>query len=187
MISSNDLRNGMTIVFEGEVHIVHEFQHVKSANRRAVVQVKLKNLATGSVFDHKFQGREPLELAVLDKKEMQYLYRDKNLYCFMDPETSEQVSIEQSKIEHILGYLKEDSTVNFTWYKDEPVEISLPDFIVLRVTQALPGVRGDTVSGGSKPVTLESGKEIQVPLFINEGDLIRIDTRIGRYIERVKE
>lgn len=185
MITSNDLRNGMHILFEKEVYTVVDFEHVKSANRRAIVRVKLKNMNTGTIVEHKYQGKEPVELATLDKRELHYLYRDKNLYYFMDHESSEQFSVDQEQIAHMLDYLKEDSMVNFTFYNGEPVEISLPDFIELKVIHALPGVKGDTVQGGSKPVTLETGKEIQVPLFISEGDVVRIDTRINRYIERV--
>jgi elongation factor P len=187
MITSNDLRNGMHIVFEGEVYTVVEFEHVKSANRRAIVRVRLKNMNTGTIVEHKYQGKEAVEQATLDKRELHYLYRDKNLYYFMDNDTSEQMSVDVEKIKHLLDYLKEDGIVNFTFYEGEAVDIGLPDFIELKVTHALPGVKGDTVQGGSKPVTLETGKELQVPLFINEGDVVRIDTRINRYIERVQK
>lgn len=186
MISSNDLKNGMTIIFNDVVHEVVEFERNKHANRRAFVRVKLRNLSNNAVIEHKFLGKEPLEQAILDKKELQYLYRDKNSFCFMDPDTSEQISVEREKVEPFIEYLKEGTSFTFILFKDTLVSIEFPDYIELQVTHALAGVKGDTVQGSTKPVVLETGKEIQAPLFINQGDVIRVDTRTGKYIERVQ-
>ena len=186
MITSNDLKNGMTIIHNGVLHQILEFQHIKPGKGHAFVRTKLKNLNSNAIFEHTFRAKEPIEQAIVDKKQLQYIYRDKNMFYFMDPETYEQMPVNEEKLTHCLDYLKEEELVHFTFYNAEIVEANIPDFINLKVVEALPGIKGDTVQGGTKPVTLETGKVVQAPLFINEGDVLKIDTRTGRYIERVK-
>ncbi len=186
MITSNDLRNGMTIIYNGVIHEVVDAQHIKPGKGHAFVRTKLKNMITNALFEYSFRAKEPLEQAIVEKKELHYLYRDKDVFYFMDSANYEQTPVHQTKIEGLLEYLKEEQSVYFTFFNNEVIEASLPDFINLKVTEASPGVKGDTVQGGTKPVTLETGKVVQVPLFINEGDILKIDTRTGRYVERVK-
>lgn len=186
MITSNDLKNGMTIMFNGVIHTILEFQHIKPGKGHAFVRTKLKNIENGSIFEHTYRAKEPIEQAIVEKKYLQYIYRDKNLFYFMDTETYEQIAVDLEKMKDHLDYLKEEAMLHFTFYEGQVLEVTLPDFMNLAVTGALPGVRGDTAQGGTKPVTLETGKVVQVPLFINEGDVLKIDTRTGRYVERVK-
>ena len=187
MVTSNDLKKGMTILHKGVVHKIMDFQHIKPGKGPAFVRSKLKNLDTLSIFEHTFRAKESLEQAIVEKRTLQYIYRDKDMYYFMDTETYEQLPIDQKSIEHILDFLKEEMMVNFTFYKNRIIDSSLPDFMEFEVVEAQPGVKGNTVQGGTKPVTIDTGKVIQVPLFINQGDILKIDTRTGRYIERVNK
>lgn len=176
----------MTIIYNGVVHQVVDAKHVKPGKGHAFVRTKLKNLINGAMFEYNFKDRDDIEQAIVEKRSLQYSYQDKNLFYFMDPATFEQVPVNKEIIEPMLDYLKEQGAVTFTFYNDQVVEAILPDFIALKVVEALPGLKGDTVQGGTKPVTLETGKVVQVPLFINEGDLLKIDTRTGKYVERTK-
>lgn len=185
-MNSNDLRPGITIVLNKVLHEILENQHVKPGKGPAFVKAKVKNLITGSIFEHTFRAKEPVEQAIVEKTTLQYLYQDRDLYYFMDSETYEQTPINKDKIAHCLDYLKENEPVHFMFFDGQVIDAKLPDFVNLEVTEALPGVKGDTASGGSKPVTLETGKVIQVPLFIKQGEFLKIDTRTGRYVERVK-
>lgn len=186
MITSNDLKTGMTIIHNGVLHEVVEFQHIKPGKGHAFVRTKLKNLVNFTLFEFTFRSKQPMEQAIVDKKQLQYLYRDKNIFYFMDPETYDQIPVDIHFVEDYLEYMKENEFIHFTLYNGDVVKIDMPDFINLKVQHALPGVKGDTAQGGSKPVTLETGKVVQVPLFINEGDVLKIDTRTGKYVERVK-
>ncbi len=186
MITSNDLRNGMTIIYNGVIHEVIDAQHIKPGKGHAFVRTRLKNLVTNSQFEYSFRAKEPLEQAIVEKKELKYSYREKDYIYFLDSSNYEQIPVPIEKMQALLEYLKEEESVYFTFYNNEVVEAYLPEFMVFKVTEALPGVKGDTVQGGTKPVTLETGKVVQVPLFINEGDMLKIDTRTGRYVERVK-
>lgn len=176
----------MTILYNGAVHQVVEAHHIKPGKGHAFVRTKLRNVTNGTIFEYNFRDRDDIEQAIVEKRALQYLYRDKDLFYFMDPETYEQIPIDKHIIEHTLDYLKEEGMITFMFYDDRVLEAILPDFIALRVTEALPGLKGDTVQGGTKPVTLETGKVVQVPLFINQGDLLKIDTRTGKYVERTK-
>lgn len=187
MITSNDLKNGMTIIHNSTVHEILDFQHIKPGKGHAFVRTKLKNLKNGTIFEHTFRAKEPLEQAIVDKTQLQYLYRDKNMFYFMDNETYEQTPVDERLILPYIDYLIEEQMVSFVFYDGEIIDVSFPEFINLRVTSAAPGAKGNTAQGATKPVTLETGKEIQAPLFINEGDLLRVDTRNGKYVERVKE
>lgn len=186
-MNSNELRSGMTIILKNVVHEVMESSHHKPGKGPAFVRSKLKNLNTKSIFEHSFRAKENVEQAIVDKVVMQFLYRDKNLFYFMDPDTYEQMPIPEDQIASHLGFLKENDSVSFKMYEGEILESSLPDFVHLEVTVSLPGAKGDTAQGATKPATLETGLEIQVPLFIKEGEMLRIDTRTGKYVERVKK
>lgn len=186
-MNSNDLRSGMTILLNNVVHEVIESQHHKPGKGPAFVRSKLKNLNTGSIFEQTFRAKEPLTQAIVEKKQMQYLYRDKNLFYFMDPETYEQMPIPEEKIADFLKFLKENDNISFKIYEGEILQMTMPDFVFLEVTESLPGAKGDTAQGATKPAVLETGLEVQVPLFIKEGETLKIDTRNGKYVERVNK
>jgi len=183
-MTANDLRVGMTIVFEDKVYQVTDAQHIKPGKGGAFTRVKMKGLEQGTTMDQTFRASERVEQAIVNRKQLEYLYRTGNEFCFMDPETYEQVLLSASRVEQIAGFMKENTEVNVTLYNGEVLEISLPDSVILEVAETEPGVRGDTATGGSKPATLETGGVVKVPLFVNVGDKIRVDTRTGQYLER---
>jgi elongation factor P len=185
MITSNDFKTGMTIVLRNALHQIIQFQHIKPGKGPAFVRTKLRNLQTGSVVDHTFRAKEPVEQAYIEKKPLEYLYRDGSHYYLMDPESFEQLPVGVEVFQGKEQFLKENTELMVTFHGSEILDVSLPDSLVLTVVQTPPGVRGDTVSGVTKPATLETGATIQVPLFINEGDRVRVDTRNGAYLERV--
>ncbi len=184
MISTNEFKTGITIELEGEIYSVLEFQHVKPGKGAAFVRCKLKNLRSGSIVDRTFRAGEKMARAHLERKEMEYLYRDDDSFYLMDAETFEQVALSVEQIGDSIKYLKENDRLSLLVYGDEIVGVDVPITVVLQVTDTEPGVKGDTASGASKPATTETGLVVQVPLFINSGDLIKIDTRTGSYIER---
>ncbi|WP_372366886.1 elongation factor P [Candidatus Uabimicrobium sp. HlEnr_7] len=186
-MNSNDLRSGMTILMNNVVHEVVESQHHKPGKGPAFVRTKLKNLNTGSIFDHTFRAKESLTQAIVEKKQMQYLYRDKNLFYFMDPDSYEQMPIPEEKVKGYLKFLKENDSISFKIYEGEVLQTAMPDFVNLVITESLPGAKGDTAQGATKPAVLETGLEVQVPLFIKEGETIKVDTRNGKYVERVNK
>jgi elongation factor P len=183
MINATDLRRGVIIEFEGRLWQVIDYQHVKM-KRTALAKVKLRDVTAGHTIERSFQSDQKLVRAELDLKQMQYLYNDGELYYFMDQESYEQVPISHSMIEEALPYLKEGNSIEFSSYNDEIIGVNMPITVELLVTQTEPGFKGDTATAGTKPATLETGLTVQVPLFINEGDLLKIDTRTGAYIER---
>jgi elongation factor P len=185
MISTNQFKNGMTILIDGKIFEIIDFQHVKPGKGGAFVRSKLKNFDTGAVIDRTFRAGEKFELAIMEKKTMQYLYNDGSEYYFMDNETYEQVPLSADFIGDDSKYLKEGTNVDVLVHNDKPLKVKPPISVELEVTKAEPGMKGDTATGGTKPVTLETGLEVQVPLFINEGDILKIDTRTGSYVERV--
>ncbi|MGB9885867.1 MAG: elongation factor P [Moorellales bacterium] len=185
MISTNDFRTGVKIEVDGELYAVVEFQHVKPGKGAAFVRTKLRNLRTGAVIERTFRAGEKVPQVRVERREMQYLYNDGENYVFMDTSSFEQLSLPREKLEEAAQFLKDDMVVYVLLYEGETIGVELPNFVELKVVRTEPGVRGDTVSGGSKPATLETGAVVQVPLFIEEGDVIRIDTRTGEYIERV--
>ncbi len=185
MITTNDLKNGMTINHEDVLYEVLYFQHVKPGKGGAFVRTKLKNLYTGAIIDKTFRAGEKIEQAILETKKMQFLYKDDH-YNFMDTETFEQVAIPEENISDKKKFLLENLEVTIIFYKSKPISIELPIAIEAKVIKTEPGVKGDTVSNVLKPAEIETGAKIQVPLFINEGDVIKIDTRTGEYITRVK-
>lgn len=184
MISSNDFRPGVTIELNGDPCQVIEFQHVKPGKGAAFVRTKIKNLKTGSTTEMTFRGGEKLPKATLERHQMQYLYFDGDSYVFMDNETFDQISLQESALDGGEKYLKENMDCQVTSYEGEILGVELPTTVELEVTETEPGIKGDTASGGTKPATLETGVTVQVPFFVNTGDVLRIDTRSGEYIER---
>ena len=184
MISGGELRKGIIIELEDKLYQVIDYQHVKM-KRTALAKVKLRDINAGHIIERSFQSSEKLVRARLDSRPMQYIYNDSDLYYFMDEESYEQIGLNSERLGDALNYLKEGISVEVSSYKDEIVDIELPITVVLEVTETEPGFKGDTATGGNKPATLETGLIIQVPLFINEGDVIKIDTRDGSYLERV--
>ena len=184
-ISTADFRTGLTIETAGELYSIVEFQHVKPGKGGAFVRTKLRNLRTGAVTDKTFRAGERMEQAMIQRRPMQFLYRGGNDLVFMDMETFDQTTLSIGQVGDGVGYLKPDLEVTVTMYEDELLGVELPHSVDLKVTKTDPGLRGDTATGGSKPATLESGAVVTVPLFLNEGDVIRVDTRSGKYLERV--
>jgi len=187
MATTADLRNGMTIIIDKDLYGVVEFQHVKPGKGGAFVRTKLKNIRTGRVIDRTFRSGESLREARLERRKMQYLYRSGDQMFFMDTSSFDQMSISEETIGDGVQYLTESGAVDVILHEDQIVGVELPIFVELKVKETEPGVRGDTASGGSKPATLESGAVVQVPFFIEIGNLVRVDTRKGIYMERVKE
>lgn len=186
MYSTAEFKKGLKIEIDGAPLAIVDFQHVKPGKGGAFVRTKLKNLLTGRVLDQTFRSGERVKKPDLMEKEMQYLYKDGENYCLMDNETYEQIMLTGEQMGDAVLYLTENMNLQVLFFNQQPVAVDLPNFVELKVAQAEPGVRGDTASGGTKPATLESGAVIQVPLFINEGDRLKVDTRSGTYIERLK-
>ncbi|MCL6563535.1 MAG: elongation factor P [Firmicutes bacterium] len=184
MISTNDFRNGVTIELDGVLYQVIEFQHVKPGKGSAFVRTKLKNLQTGGVVDRTFNAGERVPLARVERREMQYLYQSGNEYTFMDTETYEQFTLNQDDVGEAVKFLKENLTVYLVLHNGSPIGVELPNSVDLKVVETEPGFKGDTATGGSKPAKLETGAVVKVPLFIETGDIISVDTRTGQYIGR---
>ena len=184
MISAGDFRNGITYEMDGNVVQVIEFQHVKPGKGAAFVRTKYKNVITGAVVERSFNPTDKYPTAYIERKDMQYLYSDGDLYYFMDMETYEQQPIDKSKLGPAFQFVKENMEVKVLSYKGNVFGVEPPNFVELEVTETDPGFKGDTATNATKPATLETGAEIKVPLFINQGDMIRIDTRTGEYMER---
>jgi len=187
MYSTADFKKGLKIEFNGEPYEIVDFQHVKMGRGGAIVRTKMKNLKTGYITENTFRSGEKVGKPNLEEKEMQFLYKSDNDYIFMDNETYEQFSISETLIGDSKDYLLENMNVRILFFEGRPIGIELPTFVEIKVVETVPGIKGDTVSGGSKPAKLETGATIQVPLFISEGDIIKIDTRTGTYIERVNK
>lgn len=186
MITTNDLKNGMTLDYEDALYEVLYFQHVKPGKGGAFVRTKLRNLYNGVIIEKTFRAGEKIQQAILETKKMQFLYKDEH-YNFMDTETFEQIAIPEESIQDKKRFLLENIEVTIVFYKNEPISIDLPITIEAKVVDTEPGVKGDTVSNTFKPAKIETGAKIQVPLFINEGDIIKIDTRTGEYTTRVSK
>ena len=184
MISAGDFRNGITFEMDGNVVQVIEFHHVKPGKGAAFVRTKYKNVITCAVVERSFNPTDKYPTAYIERKDMQYLYSDGDLYYFMDMETYEQQPIDKSKLGPAFQFVKENMEVKVLSYKGNVFGVEPPNFVELEVTETDPGFKGDTATNATKPATLETGAEIKVPLFINQGDMIRIDTRTGEYMER---
>ena len=184
MISAGDFRNGVTFEMDGNVYQIIEFQHVKPGKGAAFVRTKIRNVIAGSVVEKTFNPNDKYPTAFVERKEMEYSYSDGGLYYFMDQETYELVPINESELDDNFKFVKENMICKVLSYKGKVFGVEPPTFVELQVTETEPGVKGNTATNATKPATLETGAEIRVPLFINEGDMIRIDTRTGEYMER---
>ncbi len=186
MVIAGDLRKGTKILYKGDPFSVIDYQHVKPGKGGAYIRTKMKSLITGNVQEDTFRSDEKLPTPDLAYKEMLYVYESDGLYEFLDQDSYEQVSFNKDQVSDVLDYLKEQTVYNVLYFNDKPIAVNPPLFMELAVIETPPGVKGDTAQGGgSKPATLESGLVLQVPLFINEGDILKVDTREGKYIERV--
>lgn len=185
MISAGDFRNGVTFEMDGNIMQVVEFQHVKPGKGAAFVRTKLKNIITGSTVERTFNPSDKMPRAHIERKDMEYLYNDGELYYFMNVETYEQVPLAKEALGDALKFLKENMVVKFLSHNNNVFGVEPPIFVELEITHTEPGARGDTVTGANKPATVETGAVVKVPLFVNQGDVIRIDTRTGEYMERV--
>ncbi len=185
-VSTNDLKNGMTLDLEGALFQVVEFQHVKPGKGGAFVRTKLRNVKTGGVVEKTFNAGVKVGLAIVERKDMQYLYRDGDNLVFMDKETYEQVAVSAETSGGADRYLAEGSSAQVSMHQGNPIAVELPASIALAITETQPAVRGDTRTGALKPATLETGVVVQVPLFVETGEKVKVDTRTGAYIERVK-
>ena len=184
-ITTNDLKNGITLQLDNGLFQVIEFQHVKPGKGGAFVRTKLRNVKNGNVFDRTFNAGIRVEQAIVDKRDMQFLYRDGDDYVFMDNSSYEQVQVPPSALGEAADYLVEQAIAQIAQYQDQIIGVEIPASVELTIAQTEPGVQGDRVSGARKPATLETGLVVQVPLFINPGDRVRVDTRSGDYITRV--
>ncbi|MEA4882883.1 MAG: elongation factor P [Clostridia bacterium] len=185
MISTNDLRTGQTVEWEGGVWAVVDFQHVKPGKGPAFVRTKLRNVITGGIIETTFRAGEKLPKAQIDYRDMQFLYESGGEYFFMDQTSFEQIALGVDLLGDAIKYLKENMIIGVQFYQGAPFGVELPNFVELVIVQTDPGLRGDTASGGTKPAKLETGAVVQVPLFIQEGEKIRVDTRTHQYLERV--
>jgi elongation factor P len=183
-VSTAEFKKGLKIVFDGHPYVIVDFQHVKPGKGGAFVRTKLKHMKLGKVIDNTFRSGEKVELVDFDEKRMQFLYRD-DRYHFMDMETYEQVSLSAEEVGDARDYLKENTEVEVLYIDGAPATVELPNFVELAIASTDPGVRGDTAQGGTKPAKLETGAVVQVPLFLNEGDIVKVDTRTGEYLGRV--
>ena len=185
MIAAGDFRNGVTIEFEGNIYQIIEFQHVKPGKGAAFVRTKLKNIINGGVVEKTFRPTEKFPQARIDRVEMQYLYADGDLYNFMNMETYDQIALNEETVGDALKFVKENEMVKICSHNGNVFAIEPPLFVELEITETEPGVKGDTATGATKPATVETGATVYVPLFVNQNDVIKIDTRTGEYLSRV--
>ncbi|MGD9007619.1 MAG: elongation factor P [Desulfobacteraceae bacterium] len=187
MIESGDLRKGLKLDIDGEPYVIVQFEFVKPGKGQALYKCKLKNMVTGVQFDRTFRSGEKFKTADLEEIEMEYLYFDGDSYCFMNTSNYEQEMMSADQVGDVSSLLKENTVCSVLLFEGRPIGVTLPNFVELRITQAEPWAKGDTASGDTKPATLETGLVVQVPPFVNEGEKVKIDTRTGAYVERVKE
>ena len=185
MLTAGDFKNGVTFEMEGKVYQVIEFQHVKPGKGAAFVRTKYKDVMTGTIREQSFNPTAKFENAVIERKDLEYLYNDGELYYFMDPETYDQVPLNADKLGDNFKFVKENTTCRISSWKGSVFSVEPPTFVELAVTETEPGVRGDTATNVTKEATLETGAVVKVPIFINEGEVLKIDTRTGEYVERV--
>ena len=187
MVVAGDFRNGVTFDMDGSVFQIIEFQHVKPGKGAAFVRTKIRNVITGAVTERTFNPSDKFPDAFVERKDMQYLYSDGELYYFMDMESYEQVPLNKEKLPDNFNFVKENEMVKIISYKGNVFGVEIPNFVELKVTESEPAIKGDTVNNTLKPATLETGATVKVPMFISEGDVLKIDTRNGEYLERVKQ
>jgi len=185
MYDTSAIRKGLKIEMDGDVYSVVEFLHVKPGKGGAFIRTKLKSLSRGAVVEKTFRSGEKLGKPDLEEKRMQYLYSSEDQYCFMDAETYDQTFLTRDQLGGSREFLKENITIDVLYHNNKPIAVELPTFVELAISETEPGEKGDTVSGGTKAATLETGAVIQVPLFLNAGDVVKVDTRTGEYVERV--
>ena len=185
MIQAGDFRKGTTFEMDGDVWQIIDFQHVKPGKGAAFVRTKIRSVMTGSNRDMTFNPNEKYEEARIETREMQYLYNDGTLYYFMDPDSYEQLPIDKASVEEAILYIKENDMATIKFFKGKAFQVSPPNFVELEITQTEPGIKGNTATGATKPATVETGFTLNVPLFVNIGDRIKIDTRSGEYLSRV--
>lgn len=184
-ILAGDFRKGVTFELDSKVMVVVEFLHVKPGKGAAFVRTKIRDVINGGVIERTFNPSEKYELAHIERKNLEYLYESEGLYYFMDPTTYEQTPLNKDSVEDALHFVKENMPVQIAFFKGQPFSVEPPNFVELLITYCEPGAKGDTAQGTTKPATLETGYSIQVPLFVNEGDIIKVDTRTGTYMSRV--
>jgi elongation factor P len=187
MYNASDLRKGLKIEIDGDPYIIIEFQFSKPGKGQALYRCKLKNMITGTIIDHTYRSVDTFKRAPLDERRMQYLYSQENEYCFMDVENYEQVFLTEDQVGDATPFLTDNLEVDILFFGERAIGVTLPNFVDLTVTRADPWVKGDSVSGDTKPVTVETGYELRVPPFIEEGEKITVDTRTGAYVTRVKD
>jgi elongation factor P len=187
MYSTSDFRKGLKIEIDKKLFVIVDFLHVKPGKGGAFVRTRLKNMETGQVLEKNFRSGEKVGRPDVLEREMQYLYQDVDGYCFMDNNSYEQLFIDEEHLGAAKNFLKENIDVKVMFFNNKPIGIELPTFVNLAIIHTEPGVRGDTATGATKPATLETGAVIQVPLFLNEGEVVKVDTRSGEYIERAKD
>ncbi len=185
MITTGDLRKGLTIVLDGELQKILDYQHNKQGRGSAVIRIQFRNLRTGSNTERTFMAGERFEDVRLERVTAQYLYEDSDSRIFMNTETYDQFPLSEANLGDAVNYIRENDSVDVLFYGEEPIDVELPTSVNLRVSQTDPGLKGDTATGGRKPATLETGLTVNVPLFVNEGDTLKIDTRTGEYLTRV--
>ncbi len=186
MYEAGDLRKGLKIQIDGEPYIIVDFSFVKPGKGQALYKCKLKNLMSGNQFDRTYRSGDKFEPANLEEQQMEYLYKDGSHFCFMNTSTYEQVIMDEDEVGRAANFLISNTVVSVLFFGDRPIDISLPIFVDLTVAEAEPGIKGDTASGATKPVTMETGYVIQVPLFVEQGEVLRLDTRTGQYVSRIK-
>lgn len=184
-LSINEIKSGLTILVDGQVHLVMETQHVKPGKGSAFVRAKLRNLKNNSIQERTFRQDEKVEEAFVEERKLQYLYTSGNIYHFMDQQNFEEIAISQDNIEDKKKFLKDNIEISGYFYKNETLNIALPNFIEFKIVHTEPGIKGDTAKSGTKAAQIETGATVQVPLFIDVGDVIKVDTRTGGYVERV--
>lgn len=188
MILATDIKKGSKLLFRDEPYCVTEFQHVKPGKGGAFIKTKMKNMLTGLVHTHTFRSDERIETPDLEYRDVQFLYKEDALYQFMDLGSYEQIALNEDQLTDVLDYLLEQATYQVMFFKGKPAMVTPPLFMELKVVETMPGIRGDTAQGGAtKPAKLETGMTLQVPLFVNEGDILKVDTRDALYVERVKK
>jgi elongation factor P len=183
-LSINEIKNGLTILVDGQVYMVIDFQHVKPGKGAAFVRTKLRNLKNANVLEQTFRGDEKIEEAYIEERKLQYQYSSADMYHFMDNENYEDVAIEKEAMGDKVKFLKDNIDVNAYYYKGAVMYVNLPNFVVYTIVHTEPGIKGDTAKSGTKPATIDSGATIQVPLFVDTGDTVKVDTRTGSYVER---
>lgn len=184
-MQAGDIRKGTKFELEGAIYKVVDFQQVKQARSASFIRTKIKNIETGAVKEHKFNPTDKVDAIEIEQVEMQYLYTDGELYYFMNMETFEQIPVNLSSVEDALNFIKEEDIVTMQFYKNRIIGVEPALFVELKITKSDPGLQGDSSRAGTKPATLETGLEIKVPLFVNEGDTVKIDTRTSEYVERI--